>query len=757
MRSFSVVINTYNRAESLARTLSALEQVDHRAFEVVVVNGPSTDGTEHVLSDYARRVKIGRCDERNLSRSRNVGIKLSAGEVVAFIDDDACPDPGWLDVLASAYDDPEVAAAGGPVYDFTGFRVQAWNCSVDRFGNVSVALERGEDLTDYVCAPGIDVIPYNIGTNSSFRRQAITDIGGFDETFAFYLDECDVARRLVDAGWVIRRLDDGFVHHKFLPSATRERHDVVKDHYELLKSKFYFALKHGFTHGSFAAVSADLADFVRSKRTEVERALQMELIEEGDRRKFERDVHLASNAGFEAFVTTGPRTRPVSWFSDPPSFMPFPTLRPAAGKLHLCFLSQEYPPSHVNGIGRVVHLLATGLAEEGHFVHVLTRGAEYPTVDLEDRVWVHRLPLRRHELPAGIDVPPHIWDHAATMRDELERIDRHRPVDLVQVPNWDSEGVALLTDDRFEVVVGLYTPLKTVTCVDPGFAQALDGPDPVLRQLIDLERFTYSRADGFLACGDDVVEEVERQYGLGLDRARVGLVPHGITDSAERHETAADRAPDGLVRVLFVGRLEARKGIDTLLASVPGLVERYPDLFFTIVGDDALAAPSGKTYRQIFEDSAGESVSHVRFAGIVDDDELRQLYAGCDLLVAPSRYESFGLILLEAMLFAKPVVAGDVGGMRDIVIPHVTGLLVPPGDEDALSEALAALAESQGLRHKLGEAGRRRYEELFTQKAMVHGAEAYYRRLLGLGLGRGRRRTPAPSRVEESVGSGTSR
>lgn len=755
-----MVINTYNRAESLAKTLSALGQLDHPNFEVVVVNGPSTDGTEEALSAYRGRVKIGRCEERNLSQSRNIGIKLSAGEVVAFIDDDAYPDPGWLDVLSEAYDDPEVAAAGGPVYDFTGFNLQAWRSSVDRFGNVVVWFEPGENLTQYVCAPAVDVVPYNIGTNSSFRRQSLVEIGGFDEAFAFYLDECDASRRLVDAGFVVRVLDAGFVHHKFLPSVTRERHDVVKDHYELLKSKFYFALKHGFTHGSFAAVCDDLADFVRSKRTEVERALQMELLDEGERRKFERDVHLASNVAFETFVSGGARTRPVSWFSEPPRFLPFATRRARADKLHLCFFSQEYPPAHVNGIGRVVHLLATGLADAGHFVHVLTRGTEFPTVDLEEGVWVHRLPPRPHDPPAGIiEIPRHIWDHAATMRDELERIDRHRPVDLVQVPNWDSEGVAVLLDDRFEVVVGLYTPLKTVTSVDPGFSQALAGPDPMLRQLIELERLVYSRAGGFLACGDDVVEEVERQYELGLDRKRVGLVAHGIVDSAVAHSQVPDETSrgrsEGSVRVLFVGRLEARKGIDVLLASVPRLVERFPKVTFTVVGDDTLLTASGRTFRQIFEEQAGESLRHVEFVGIVDDEELTRLYASCDVLVAPSRYESFGLILLEAMIFAKPVVASAVGGMRDIVVDGLTGTLVPPGDETALTDALATLVESEELRRRLGKAGRRRYEEAFTQKAMVQGAEAYYRRLLE--LERNERPSQIASNTEEPVASGTNR
>src|SRR5208283_5424706 len=99
MRSVSVVINTFNRRESLERTLRSLEWLDYPNFEVVVVNGPSTDGTEELLDRTAGRIKRGQCPNRNLSESRNIGIRLACGEIVAFLDDDAYPDPAWLDRL----------------------------------------------------------------------------------------------------------------------------------------------------------------------------------------------------------------------------------------------------------------------------------------------------------------------------------------------------------------------------------------------------------------------------------------------------------------------------------------------------------------------------------------------------------------------------------------------------------------------------------------------------------------------------------
>jgi glycosyltransferase involved in cell wall biosynthesis len=729
-RSVSVVINTYNRAESLRVTLAALEQLDTTDFEVVVVNGPSSDDTAEVLAGYAGRIKVGRCSRRNLAESRNIGIRLAAGEIVAFIDDDAYPDPAWLDRLVAAYDDPEVAAAGGPTFNFTGFGLQAWYNFVDRFGNGSFDLQPGLASSGFASTPFGERIPYNIGTNASFRRDALIDVGGFDEHYFYYLEESDLCCRLVARGLVVCQLDDGFVYHKFLPSWVRDSPDAVKDYYEVIKSKCYFALTHGVVSHSFYAVCRDIDRFVEARRAEVADALASGLLSEADAAKFELDVQAASTQALQAFVA-GPQTRSREWFgSRPEDFVPFGVHHPDGARLTVCYLSSEYPPVRVNGIGRVVHSLATGMASAGHVVHVITRGEVHPRVDLEEGVWVHRMPVVPREPPSNPNVPRRLWEYSAVVAEELIRIDERRPVDIVQAPNWDSEGVAVILDGRYRVVVGLYTPLLTLARVDPGVAAALGGKDPTLAGMVALERFTYEQAAGLLACGPSVVDEIDAEYGLSLRDGRLGLVPHGLPDRAAQGGAVDPTAGDGPT-ILFVGRLEARKGIDLLLACATDLLRRYSDVTVVIAGDDSLLTPGGRTYRAEFEDTAPPSIAaRVQFLGPVDDAALSALYARCDVLVVPSRFESFGLMLLEAMMYAKPVVAAAVGGMPEIVVDGETGLLVPPGDAGALGAALSRLIESPELRTSLGRAGRRRYEERYSQAAMVDGAVEFYRSLI---------------------------
>jgi Glycosyltransferases involved in cell wall biogenesis len=125
----SVVINTYNRVDYLRRLIPALLRQRDVEFEIVVVNGPSTDGTEALLQRYGDQIKVVSCPSRNLSQSRNLGIKAAAGDVVVFIDDDALPeDERWLYRFVKAFADsnPAPGAVGGDVLmgdtDFYEFR-----------------------------------------------------------------------------------------------------------------------------------------------------------------------------------------------------------------------------------------------------------------------------------------------------------------------------------------------------------------------------------------------------------------------------------------------------------------------------------------------------------------------------------------------------------------------------------------------------------------------------------------------------------
>jgi glycogen synthase len=718
----SVVINTYNRAESLESTLRGLTHLDYPAVEVVVVDGPSTDGTSAVLARFHGRIKLGRCPERNLSKSRNVGIALAAGEIVAFIDDDAYPDPGWLDaVVDGLLADDDSAAAGGPVFDHTGAAFQARYSLANRLGEAWTSA--GPNPTDWLSSPYTPVYPYPIGTNVGFRRDRLVEVGGFDEEFEYYLDETDVVLRLIDRGYLVKALDEGFVYHKFLPSAARNDRRALTNRFAVLKNRWYFALRHGRPWFSDREIEADLARFVEHHREDLANHLRLGSLSPADSARFEEDAAAAESVA-RAAIVRGPCTRPAAWFAGQHEpFLPFPTVRPDGRRLHVCIVSQEYVPHQLNGIARVLHSVATELGAMGHVVRVITESEGHATVDLEGDVWVHRVVPDDSAGPSEHCIPAGVWRFPSAVLAEIRRIDGMCPVDIVQVPNWASEGAAVLATGGFRTVMGLYSPLLTVAALD----HRIDLAHPHNAALLELELEGYQQASAVLACGPSIVREIEDRYDVSFERDRVGLVPHGLPDVAPESTFHVD-APV----ILFVGRLEPRKGIDTLLEAAPDVLRHFPTVRLVLAGNDTILGPDGRTYAEAFQRDPTNSDlrDRVSFLGIVGDDELAELYASSDICVAPSRYESFGLIAIEAMRAGKPVIVADVGGLSEIVDDGQSGLLIRPGDAGALREALVDLLTSDRL--EMGKRGRAAYESRFTSRRMAEDIVAFYRQVLEL-------------------------
>jgi len=296
MKSVSIIINTYNRANSLSNALSSLKFLNYSKFEVIVVNGPSTDNTGKVLKKFGNDIKIGNCSERNLSVSRNIGIGIAAGEIVAFLDDDAIPEPEWLDDLVDAYDSEEIGGVGGLVFDHTGYSLQYKYSICDRFGNVQFDLK--ENPSDYYNLPLGDKIVYLQGTNCSFRRDALIEIGGFDEQYDYYLDETDLCLRLIDNGYLVKIIEKGFVHHKFAPSHLRNVNKVTTKRFSITKNLVYFAIKNSGNLHSFYDIFHNIANFIHNQNNDMEWAYQNKLIDSEDYNQYRVEFQEGLKQGF---------------------------------------------------------------------------------------------------------------------------------------------------------------------------------------------------------------------------------------------------------------------------------------------------------------------------------------------------------------------------------------------------------------------------------------------------------------------------
>jgi phosphatidylinositol alpha 1,6-mannosyltransferase len=200
------------------------------------------------------------------------------------------------------------------------------------------------------------------------------------------------------------------------------------------------------------------------------------------------------------------------------------------------------------------------------------------------------------------------------------------------------------------------------------------------RRVPALARSILRRARLVIAPSRALAEDARR---LGAEDVRT--IPSGVELPAEVGEEADP--PE----VLYAGRLSPEKGVRELVAAADGMP-------LVVVGDGPL------------RDEVPGAL------GFLPHAELEQRYARAAVVACPSHREGFGVVCAEAMSHGRPVVAGDVGGLRDLVVHEETGLLVPPGDVAALRDALRRLLADESLRRRFGEAGRARIAEHFTWK-----------------------------------------
>ncbi len=238
----SVVVVSRGRPNDLNRCLAGLCQLDYPNFEVVVV----ADQSSHAgLGVFQRRIKLVHFEVPNISAARNAGIAQATGEIVAFLDDDAVPEPTWLRHLIAPFSDPNIGISGGFVIGRNGISLQWGAREVHRDGTATDLEGWGRDPK--IFDPKDGVIAKTEGTNMAVRRSLLTEAGGFDEAFAFYLDETDLNMRLAGRGAATALVPLAQVHHGFSASSRRTQNRVPRDLTEIGASTAVFQRKHSDT------------------------------------------------------------------------------------------------------------------------------------------------------------------------------------------------------------------------------------------------------------------------------------------------------------------------------------------------------------------------------------------------------------------------------------------------------------------------------------------------------------------------------
>ena len=365
-------------------------------------------------------------------------------------------------------------------------------------------------------------------------------------------------------------------------------------------------------------------------------------------------------------------------------------------------VSQSYYPRY-GGVTEHVHHTALELRRRGHQVTIITsrfRRGEAPSDPEVERIGYNLLiPFNGAFVDLAVGIRLRSQLRGLLKRHDFDILHTHAPL----VPTLPLIAV------------------ETADCPQVGTFHTTSGPSRLIEAFLGPLAARMKRLDARIA-----VSETARDFAAQYFPGEYLVIPNGV-DTERFHPSVEPfpewRSPDR-VNVLFVGRLDPRKGVQVLLDALPEVIARTGGRArLLVVGDSYL--------RGRFENSVAASArAHVHFLGHVPSRDLPRWYATGDIFVSPALgHESFGIVLAEAMASERAVIASDIPGYRSVVQPGVNGVVSPPGDVPALADAITALVEDPERRAALAQRGRARALE-FAWPRVTDRIEAVYRDVL---------------------------
>lgn len=389
--------------------------------------------------------------------------------------------------------------------------------------------------------------------------------------------------------------------------------------------------------------------------------------------------------------------------------------------MRVAFVTLQYPPATVGGIGTYVQTVATMLAADGHDVTVVCAAAgQTRSTQMEDGVRVERLPppgpasfwsrVVRPDQAFRVRIQHALWSAWATWR-------LRRRFDVVEAPEWKAQGLLLGLVCRRPVVVHLHLTFE--------LEHAWNGAAPSRGQRLAhrLERWTARRATALTATSRQTTRFPDGSLLVPDEHVEIVAPPVRVDDWAECRPVTTTGPT-----ILFVGRLERRKAPELLLEAASLLVDEVPGLRVVFVG--RVMNTGGRPYADLLRELASRHGIECELREpTADTGELLELYSEARVVAVPSRFETLSMVVFEALASGRPAVMTDQVGAAEWVEPDLPDLVVPFGDPAALADALRPHLCDAAHADAVGRRGRELVQDVCAPANVVESRLHVYRRI----------------------------
>jgi glycogen synthase len=377
------------------------------------------------------------------------------------------------------------------------------------------------------------------------------------------------------------------------------------------------------------------------------------------------------------------------------------------------------------GLGRHVHALAEAQAQLGHDVTVLTVASpDAPRQEIVNGVRIVRATPAPPQVPFDVD---HLLAWALAMNHELthaglQHLSVSAPGDLPEV--WHGHdwlvahavtNLAAWTDSRHPSPPIVVTMHATESGRHQGWLTT-----PLSRSIHAIEEWLVCHASGIIACSTAMSNELQRLFAI--PEGQITVIPNGI-DITERRRTKGTQISGSGGRtamIVYCGRLEWEKGVDTLLHAIAQLRRSEPHVRLVIAGEGGKRTELEELTRAL------RIRRRVTFAGWLPRADLDRVIAEADVMVVPSRYEPFGLVALEGAALGTPLVLARTGGLAEFSGVDETAKSFAPGDSTDLAHAISDVLNNSAAAASRARTARRRLRERHRWSDIARSTVAYY-------------------------------